>query len=111
MRPTSISGTPDFRYFRFPIRPMSDVWCPLYHMLFQSTEAATERAMKEAQCDHLRAAVLFIKELEVARVRLEGMLGSTTISDVVEALRFFVTVRSCADILMFSCFHVFRSSF
>lgn len=50
--------------------------------------------MKEAQCDHLRAAVLFIKELEVARFRLEGMLGSTTTSDVVEALRFFVTVRS-----------------
>lgn len=70
---------------------MSGVRC---HILFQSTEAATERAMKEAQCDHLRAAVLFIKELDVARVRLEGMLGSATTTDVVEALRFFVTVRS-----------------
>lgn len=76
--------------------------------MFQSTEAATERVMKEAQCDHLRAAVLFIKELGVARVRLEGMLGSATTSDVVEALRFFVTVRSYAyaDVSTFRCFFV-----
>ena len=76
-----------------------------FQNMFQSTEASTERTMKEAECDHLRAAVLFIKELEVARVRLEGMLGSTTTSDVVEALRVFVTVRSMlmCHVSMFFC--------
>lgn len=47
---------------------------------------------------------MFIKELDVARSRLEGMLGSATTSDVVEALRFFVTVRydvPCLDIAIF----------
>lgn len=50
-------------------------------------------AVKAAQCHHLRAAVLFIEEFQEAGVRLEGLLGSTTVSDVVEALRYFVTVR------------------
>lgn len=82
---------------------ISDVRFPMF---FQSTEVPTERTMKEAQCFHLRAAVLFIKELEVARGRLEGMLGSTTTSDVVEALRFFVTVRSEVSCFNVSCFDV-----
>lgn len=61
--------------------------------------------MKAAQCHHLRAAVLFIEEFQEAGVRLEGLLGSTTVSDVVEALRYFVTVRAC----LFSVFSVLCS--
>lgn len=49
--------------------------------------------MKAAQCHHLRAAVLFIEELQGAGVWLEDLLGSSTVSDVVEALKYFVTVR------------------
>lgn len=52
----------------------------------------TELDAKVAQCERLRSAVLFIRELEAAGVKLGGMLVSTTISDVVEALRFFVLV-------------------
>lgn len=62
-------------------------------MLFKSSEETSELAVKVAECEHFRAAVLFIKELEVAGGRLRGMLGSTTTSDVVEALRFLVKVR------------------
>lgn len=58
----------------------------------QSSKELTEHAAKAAECDHLRAGVLFVKELEQAGKKLSGMLGSTTTSDVIEALRFFVTV-------------------
>lgn len=47
-----------------------------------------------AHCEHLKAAVLFIEELQVAQSRLREMLGSKSTTDVVEALRFLVTVRS-----------------
>lgn len=61
-------------------------------ILLKALKVHSAHEAKAAQCEHLRAAVLFIKELEEAGVRLGGMLGSTTTSDVVEALRFFVTV-------------------
>lgn len=50
------------------------------------------RVAKAAQCDHLSAAVMFIEELQVAETRMREMIGSKTTTDVVEALRFFVTV-------------------
>lgn len=59
----------------------------------QLTREQEEIATKAAQCHHLRAAVLFIEELQQAGAWLEDLLGSTTVSDVVEALRYFVTVR------------------
>ncbi len=59
----------------------------------QLTREQEEVAVKAAQCHHLRAAVLFIEEFQGAGALLEGLLGSTTVSDVVEALRYFVTVR------------------
>lgn len=62
-------------------------------MYSKSSEETSELAVKVAECEHFRAAVLFIKELEVAGGRLRGMLGSATTSDVVEALRFLVKVR------------------
>eukprot|EP00903_Cladosiphon_okamuranus_P005553 g5529.t1 len=55
------------------------------------TREEEEIAMKAAHCHHLRAAVLFIEELQQAGAWLEDLLGSTTVSDVVEALRYFVT--------------------
>lgn len=51
-------------------------------------------AAKVAQCEHWSAAVLFIQELGMAQSRLGEMLRSKTTSDVVEALRFFVTASS-----------------
>ncbi|CAN0044229.1 unnamed protein product, partial [Hapterophycus canaliculatus] len=55
------------------------------------TKEQAEVVVKAAQCHHLRAAVHFIEDFQKAGVRLEGLLGSTTVSDVVEALRYFVT--------------------
>lgn len=58
----------------------------------QLTREQERIAMKAAECHHLRAAVLFVEELQQAGAWLEDLLGSTTVSDVVEALRYFVTV-------------------
>ncbi|CBN77248.1 conserved unknown protein [Ectocarpus siliculosus] len=55
------------------------------------TKEQVEVAMKAAQCHHLRAGVLFIEEFQSAGSTLEGLLGSTTVTDVVETLRYFVT--------------------
>ncbi|CAM9236529.1 unnamed protein product [Pylaiella littoralis] len=54
-------------------------------------EQQQAREAKKARCEHLKAAVHFIVEFQEAGVLLEGLLGSTTVSDVVEALRYFVT--------------------
>ncbi|CAM9483812.1 unnamed protein product [Scytosiphon promiscuus] len=64
---------------------------PLPSSNVQLTKEQAEVVVKAAQCHHLRAAVLFIEEFQEAGVSLEGLLGSTTVSDVVEALRYFVT--------------------